>query len=44
MIVVTMVMGGLLILGVVRMVEMMGMVVMGLMMVMKGVMMMIVGW
>ena len=30
--------------GVVRMVEMMGMVVMGLMMVMKGVMMMIVGW
>lgn len=32
------------ILGVVRMVEMMGMVVMGLMMVMKGVMMMIVGW
>lgn len=31
------------ILGVVRMVEMMGMVVMGLMMVMKGVMM-IVGW
>lgn len=41
MIVVTMVTGGLLILGVVRMVEMMGM---GLMMVMKGVMMMIVGW
>ena len=40
MIVVTMVTGGLLILGVVRMVEMMGMVVMGLMMVM----MMIVGW
>ena len=32
------------ILGVVRRVEMMGMVVMGLMMVMKGVMMMIVGW
>lgn len=32
------------ILGVVRMVEMMGMVVMGLMMVMKEVMMMIVGW
>lgn len=32
------------ILQVVRMVEMMGMVVMGLMMVMKGVMMMIVGW